>query len=344
MRCDVGREVGTGHLSRCRALASWLEDVSVGYVVAADGDGRELAAGCPELTSFSLDLSEGEEVEWWARRKITADAIVFDLSYPRRVARRQATLDLVGMLGGAGARRILIDGIGSQTLVTGGASPVDVVVAPYAGANKLALTTETLAGAKYFPLPRSHCRPPARDPLRPVRRVLVTMGGSDPRGLTLIVLDALKKVHAHWTIDVVIGPAFTRSLAEAIRARALADERIKVAEAPTTLGAYLAIADLAVTATGLTKYEAAFAGVPCVQISIDRLHAELNSAFAQENTALHVGAAETVTVDMIAAAISELAGDVRRRAEMGQRGRALVDGQGGARIADKIRALIDVAS
>lgn len=341
-RCDAGLTVGTGHFARCVALASWLDHEEVGFVVAADAEGRRAVATASNTRCLPLELSEGDEAMWWRRNVVDADAVVFDLSYPARVSRRAATRELMREIGGHDTRRIAIDAFGAQVLVDDDAWPLDAIIIPYAGARVSCAAPPTLAGVAYFILPRDWSTRPARDGGGPVRRLVVTMGGSDPLGLTIRVLEAIAWVAgADWSVRAVIGRAFTSELAEAIRTRAGADPRIEPIEAPASLAPHLAWADLAVAATGLTKYELAWAGVPSVQISINRLHAELNASFAAEDTALHLGAADGVETSTIAAAVVALAADGPRRAAMSRRGQALVDGQGGLRVAHAIRELID---
>jgi len=344
MRCDAGHSVGTGHLARCRALASWFDAENVAYVVGADSHGRRMLTDLPKAHALPLDGSEREERAFWSGETIAADAIVFDLSYRARVEARDATRRLIAATGGGSVRRILIDGIGVDTLVDGGDWPLDMVIVPYAGGFAVNPAIDTLAGAQFFLIAKDAPPPPARDPSRPVRSVLVTMGGSDPYGLTTRVLDALGPTPAGWAIRVVIGPAFAPSLAADIRERARVRPEIEIVDKPASLASCLAAADLAIAATGLTKYELAAAGVPSVQISIDARHAEINAGFAAMGTALHLGAAPDVSADLIRGAVLDLARDPDRRAEMSRRGRTLIDGRGGQRIVDKIRTLLDAAA
>jgi spore coat polysaccharide biosynthesis predicted glycosyltransferase SpsG len=345
MRLDVGHEVGTGHWARCSALASWLMDFDVDYVVAADAEGQWTVAGRERVTCLPLDQNDDVEMAWWRGAGHAADAVIFDFSYPARVASRDATRMLVSNIGGTNCRRILIDGIGSQTLVENDDWPLDAVVVPYVGAHTKMAYPTVMLGTEFFILPSDLGPPPRRSAAGPVHRVLVTMGGSDPRGLTLRVLDAFARMPTmDLRIDVVVGPAFAVSLAETIRARASSDARVRIIDAPASLAKYLTEADLAVTATGLTKYEVAWAGVPAVQISTDRLNAEVNRSFEREGVALHLGAADEVDAASIAKAISNLAADTTRRDQMTRRGQTLVDGRGGERIAQYLRTLLDVAT
>lgn len=340
LRCDSGSKVGMGHWARCRALASWFDAEDVLLVVGVNEPGCVPDDG--NVRRIPLDLAEADERGWWREQRIEADAIVFDLSHAARLAHRSAVRELLGDIGGGGARRIAIDGIGVQTLVDNAGWPVDAIILPYAGARESRFAPQTLAGPRYFIVPRGWGSSPARDTDQPVRCLLVTMGGSDPQRLTARALDAIERVAGpDWTIRVVIGPAFASDLTEAIRVRSQSDPRIEPIEAPPSLASEMASADLAIASTGLTKYELAWAGVPSLQISIDRIHADLNADFELEGTAIHLGAADEVDAATIAGALAALASDTPRRAAMGRRGRALVDGNGGARVAQVIRELID---
>lgn len=330
-----------GHWMRCRALASWFEAEDVVLVVGVDEGGRGLESDV-RVRLIALDLSEAAERGWWLEQGIEADAIVLDLSYAARLERRDATRELFCSIGGNHLRRIVIDGVDVQTLVGSADWPFDAVVLPYSGAAENKFVPRTLAGAAYFMLPRDWGAAPKRAADKPVRRVLVTMGGSDPHRLTIRALDAAIAVAGRdWSIRVAIGPAFAADLATAIRTKAAVDPRIEPIEAPSSLAPELAVADLAISSTGLTKYELAWAGVPSVQISIDRIHAGLNADFEMEKTAVHLGAQEDVDVMKIALALSALAVDSSSRAAMSRRGQALVDGQGGARVSKAIREMID---
>ncbi len=95
-------------------------------------------------------------------------------------------------------------------------------------------------------------------------RVLVTMGGSDPNGLTELVADALHGMDALEAV-LVMGPAFRPSKGF---------ERF-IASNPTgfsflsgvrDLAPLMARTDLAFTAMGTTAYELAYMGVPSVLI------------------------------------------------------------------------------
>ncbi|NNG03459.1 MAG: hypothetical protein HKM95_05085, partial [Inquilinus sp.] len=106
------------------------------------------------------------------------------------------------------------------------------------------------------------------------------------------------------------------------------------------MAAAMASADLAVSAAGSTLWELAFMGVPTLA---------LVAAEGQRPAAAAYGAAGLGDViDLLAAdgearlgpAIATLLGDAERRRTIAARGRAAVDGQGAARVCQRIEALL----
>jgi len=336
-RCDAGGSVGMGHLERCQAIASWLDREDVCIVVAADDAGKQALAGRPGIEFVPDGLGVDGEIAWWRSRARKPDCVLFDISHPARTIDAAATLRLVGGIGRDGAR-IGIDGFGQQALYADDA-PIDAVVAPYVGTKADGFRrVRVLAGAAYFVVPRHWKRRDQRSPADPVRRILVTMGGSDPSRLTKEAVVALKSVaDSAWIIRVVIGPAFAESAVRDILAATEGDARFDVGRAADGIVSLLQDCDLAVASTGLTKYELAWAGTPSVQISHSDEAAAVSGPFALSGTAIHLGSISGVRPTDIARAVVSLAADLDLRRQMSARGLALVDGLGGARLADELR-------
>jgi spore coat polysaccharide biosynthesis predicted glycosyltransferase SpsG len=98
---------------------------------------------------------------------------------------------------------------------------------------------------------------------------------------------------------------------------------------------------MAISTTGLTKYELALSGVPMILISPNSEH-DMNQAYFRDfGAALDLGVADRLPVGAIGEACRRLALDRARRGDMAQRGRAILDGRGAVRLLGKIKGLVD---
>lgn len=98
---------------------------------------------------------------------------------------------------------------------------------------------------------------------RALDSMVVSMGGSDTFGLTVEVVRALHMRSRPAT--VIIGPAFAHEAALA----QLLDARFSVKRSVDSLPAEFARHDLAITAGGVTPFEANAAGLPCIVIGAE---------------------------------------------------------------------------
>jgi hypothetical protein len=155
--------------------------------------------------------------------------------------------------------------------------------------------------------------------------VLLGIGGSDPAGLTVPLAAAL----AEFDLEVNCGPGY--------RGERPAHGRLLGSPAEW-IGA-LARASLVVCGFGHSLLEAACLGVPAIAVVFIRDHVEHARAFAAAGTAVTIDMTGGPRPDALAALAGDLLADRDRLAAMGARGRALVDGLGGERVALALRAL-----
>lgn len=163
-------------------------------------------------------------------------------------------------------------------------------------------------------------------------RLLVTMGGSDPAGLTLLALRELDQLNESFETVVVLGPGFIHGaeldafLAEAKRSYRI---EIKVHD----MAALMRQADLALASFGVTAYELAAVGVPAIYLCLTADHARSASKFVEDGIALSCGQYQECRPGLLAATVRSLLPESAERCEMGVRARRLVDGLGATRIA-----------
>ncbi|HEX4302018.1 MAG TPA: NTP transferase domain-containing protein [Rhizomicrobium sp.] len=173
--------------------------------------------------------------------------------------------------------------------------------------------------------------------------LLVTMGGSDPFGLTLRSARALAKLEPTFRARFVLGPGVENRAAVARQIVALRSN-FETIEGADDLATEFARADLALAAFGVTAYELAAFGVPALYLCLSEDHALSASAFEHAGIGTSLGVMHQVSDDAIAQGVSTLLGDSARRREMRSAGLMTIDGAGPARIAaDLAQALAQSA-
>ncbi|HOX08052.1 MAG TPA: hypothetical protein PK280_16760 [Planctomycetota bacterium] len=323
---DLGPKRGMGHLRRCEALAAEL--AGRGWQVA--GFCRDTDPGKDPTRDLAIDPRFPVSVR---KPDLRADLVVVD-SYLQPAT--------AGLRSGGARLATYLD--------WPQANPSDLIVDCNLGADPGAYAADgcpgrVLAGPDYFPVRVALLKPAAtsrgRDRSGPVRRLLVTFGGSALRQLAERTVGELAAAGSALEIRVLVGTLANpgNRLREAIRR--LPRASLVSVGAGCDLGEHFAWADLAVSAAGLTKYELALFGVPAIILSIGDDQDKVAGKFAKAGTVRYLGRLEKLDPGAIGTAVSELAADGDARRLMCDAGRALVDGRGAARIADEIERLME---
>jgi UDP-2,4-diacetamido-2,4,6-trideoxy-beta-L-altropyranose hydrolase len=173
------------------------------------------------------------------------------------------------------------------------------------------------------------------------RRILVTIGGSDPANTTLKVLNALGTIaEQKMEIVAVVGASnpnyesLQRYLASAAR---LLPNVCLVRNAPN-MPELMAWADAAVSAAGITAWELAFMGLPSLLVVTAQNQARSATGLAALGVATSAGWHAACGEVELTSALADLIANPQQRASMSLAGRALIDGQGTQRV---IRAMLE---
>ena len=297
---------------------------------------RDAAHRWIEHQGFSASVAAwGAPADWV--RTIEPEAVIYDPIHSYWLENPAALLDEIAVVRPS-TRTVLFDGYGAQSYRRQPRVPEpDIVIAPYAGEPGLCHIApgRVLAGPAYFPLAAPFLNAARRGVRADVERVLVTCGGGDPRAATPKILKAVLGLPCK-RIDVVVGAAFSeenRDRTNAIAAKH--KDRVAVIDAPASLADTMSRIDLCVCANGLTKYELAAMGVPTLALSLSPAHHETNLAFADTGALSVLGLLDGVGGAQIADAAAALISNPDRRARMSAAGAALIDGLGARRILDE---------
>lgn len=331
-RCDGSAALGMGHVMRCLALAQVLRDCYGGKAVFALREGP-LAAARLKRHGFGV-LESGEEgasrfdYALWlteAVRRLSAGAVVLDVrdELPGRVlAELRDAGTVVATLDDPSDRRRLAD--------LAFYPPVPQV----ARMSWEGFTGELLVGWDWVVL-RPGFGGPACPSARQTPRLLVSMGGSDPAGLTFLALRALEQVKLPFEATLVLGPGFQQR--EPLdRLLGSASRSLQVLSDVQDMASVMRSADLALVSFGVTAYELAASGIPALYLCLDEEAAQAASVFEENGLGISLGVYTDVETGSLVEGLEQLLSNPLRRRQMGTRAFQCVDGQGVFRVAGKI--------
>jgi spore coat polysaccharide biosynthesis protein SpsF len=137
-----------------------------------------------------------------------------------------------------------------------------------------------------------------------VPNILITMGGSDPQGMTLKVLKALAFIDNKLEVTVVIGPGFGYQK-DLLKLLNHFSHPYRILENVSNMADIMAESNLAVASFGVTAYELAAMQVPTLQICLSEDHVQSALSFQESGMATCLGIAEFLTEEKIAGSLKQ---------------------------------------
>jgi len=317
---------------RCLALAqAWQDAGGTAVFAMAEStpsvDARLRAEGMEivGLKASPNSVQDAQDVAAVARDRsaawVVVDGYQFDSGYQRNLKNAGLKLLLVDDLGQCG--HYFADLVLDQNVHT-----TDEI---YANRESY---TRLLLGPDYALLRREfHARGDWRRNIPAIgRKVLITMGGSDPDNLTLRLVGALNKISIPNLEITVVAGGSNPQLPELQRTLAGLKAPIRLVRNPSNMPEIMDDSDIAIICAGGTLWELLYAG--CATFSYFRtptqgqIVAELDAMGAIRS----MGAAADFQPNRLACPLEEMMACRDGREKMAHLGRKLVDGKGASRV------------
>jgi UDP-2,4-diacetamido-2,4,6-trideoxy-beta-L-altropyranose hydrolase len=332
LRADASIAMGTGHVMRCLALAQAWQDEGGNCVFAmaetTPAVQNRVRAEKFEVSSVVASPASQEDavrvVELAAAHRaswIVADGYQFDVAYQHALKRTGLQVLLVDDGGRCGS--YCTDFVLDQSL--------DASEVRYRNRESY---TRLLLGTSYVMLRREFTawRKWKRETPPVAQRLLVTIGGSDPGGLTLKIITALRYASLPGLATTVVVGGSNPRLDELRRAAGATPSSIDLICDPPNLPELMAQSDMAVICAGGTLGELLYMGCPSLSYVRDELQAQIIARLYALGAVHNLGAVEEFDESRLTAAIEELAASQTGRDKVVQIGRKIVDGEGPRRV------------
>ena len=332
IRADADSRIGMGHVMRCLALAqSWI-----GF----GGTARLACTAVPPVLSERYHDAGAEVVlhDRWPPDELmdAADAVVIDgLHIPDG--------DLAS-IADAGVPLAIVDDMGHRP-----AYPASLIVNQnlHARADLYAGKTEgRLCLGPTYGLLRQEFRGKkqvSRTIPQTASRLLILMGGADPKGYSAQVLEAVAKaaeeIPGEPEVILVVGAA-NPALGDLAQRASLLPVRIDLRHDVRDMAGLLASVDLAVSAAGSTVLEMACLGVPMIIGAQNDSETGPAAALDRAGAAIDIGPLATLDPAALARTVSAVARDPVRRRDLSENAQRHVDGRGADRVAALIAGLV----
>lgn len=331
IRADASVAIGTGHVMRCLALAQAWQDAGGGvtFAMAESTPAIDERLGSERIGLLRINGVPGSDIDGeqliaqartYRPAWVVVDGYEFGEGYQRALKNERLKV-------------VLIDDNGRS-----GTCAADVVLNQNIHAQECLYKnretyTRLLLGTKYVLLRREFVH--ANDPreISPIgRKLLVSMGGSDPDNVTRRIMEAIEQVAVADLQVVVVAGGSNPHLASLAESVARSGNSCRILNNVTNMQELISWADLAISAAGSACWEYCALGLPAVLVTVADNQIPNAEALHTAGAAKLAGGGSRFTTGEMAQLITRLANSVPERQALSRTARALVDGGGAGRV------------
>jgi len=328
-RVDATQKTGIGHIMRCLALSEELTRRGHTCIILTKINNRDLLKRIKTFhvdiqridtnTSLKKDLeillkfSKVNKIDW-----IVTDHYGIDTSYLNELKKQ-------------GFHVLSVDDISLMHY------PSDIVINQNIDAEHLTFSVEPytilLRGPAYAILRDEILVREKKKQCDSVKKILVTLGGSNPDNYLLKILQSLDIAEKKVDVLAIVGP-FNLYISQLKSYVKQSRANISLIISPKKMVDFYLESDLAVSAGGSSCYELAYFGIPNIIITIADNQFGVAREFHRQQLGVYLGMEHEVKSEAINDTIKELIENHSLRKKMSKRGRNLIDGNGKKHIVD----------
>lgn len=341
IRADANPKIGTGHVMRCIALAQAWQDRGGNVTFLSHCESEALRQRIidegfdfipiekthPDPHDLKQMLKQLEtrnsKFETW----LVLDGYHFTPDYQKAIRKM-------------GCRLLVIDDMAHLDHYN-----ADILLNQNIHASSLRYSCDRdamkLLGCEYFLLRREFLK--YKDWKREIpdkaKKILVTMGGSDPDNVTLKVIKALNSLNdPNLEVKIVVGPV-NPNISSLEKELHHSPFSFHLLSSPSNMPALMTWADIAISAGGSTCWELAFMGLPSIVMILAENQKSVADEIAKTGMALNLGWYNLVDQSLISQTINQIILSKDKRTNIAEIGQILIDGLGTNRLIKKLNAI-----
>lgn len=341
IRADASPSIGVGHIVRCVALAEAWIDLGGAAILVACGSRPALDALSGEIPLCWLGTeaaNASDDGRKFLAAALEAGATVAVIDSYRHSAEWETEMRRAGLT------VLAIDDLASRQ------HDCDFILDSSITADegeyyrdKVPDRAVRLLGSSYVLLRRmfrqARFRPRSAGP---VRRLMISFGGTDPQNRTSAALDAVESVGiADVAIHVVVSSSGAH--VSTLRQRIAACPHVRLHVDTRDIAGLMAAADLAIGAAGLSAWERCRAGLPTLMVEVADNQRGVAEQLRASGVVRMVPGEGAAFVANLARALVDALADATWRSGASRRAMELVDGEGAHRVASRLMQFASAA-
>jgi UDP-2,4-diacetamido-2,4,6-trideoxy-beta-L-altropyranose hydrolase len=331
IRADASPDIGTGHVMRCLALAEAWQDSGgkVFFVISCDSPALEVRLRNEGIQIFHINQKAGTlgDANETARiaHELRADWIVVD-GYQFGAEYQKTIKD-------CGLSLLFIDDYGHADHYYADIVLNQNIYADMSFYKKYEPNTRLLLGTKYALIRKEFLKYSSwhRDIPETARKILVTLGGSDPDNVTLKVIKAVETVDIDG-LEVIVVSGVANPHFDLIHETVKDLSNFTLIKNAENMSELMAWVDIAISAGGSTCLELAYLGTPFIALFIADNQKPVVQGFTAQNAAVNLGSGQLLTKKEISDMLKKVIKSIDLRSNLSKNSKKLVDGEGVSRV------------